>query len=255
MESVPDIVFIVPYRNRQNQLDLFRRHMEQVILANVSFSYQILVVHQADERVFNRGALKNIGFLWCKEQWPQSYQGITLVFHDVDTMPYRPETIDYKTEPGRVKHFYGLTFALGGIVSIRAADFEKVGGFPNFWGWGFEDNCLNNRVKKATGMVIDRSQFYPMGSSEILHILDGFEKSVNRREFDEYLVQNPEGWASIFQIVWNPSDVSDTYTFLDVSSFLTGREEDKSKTKMHDVRNGPRPFEVGRRANRRWAMF
>jgi hypothetical protein len=254
MESVPDIVFIIPYRNRQNQLDVFKRHMMQVILTNTSFTYQMVVVHQADDRVFNRGALKNIGFLWCKNKWPNSYKNITLVFHDVDTMPFRPETIDYITEPGRVKHFYGMTFALGGIVSIRAADYESVGGFPNFWGWGFEDNCLNNRVSKAKGMVIDRSQFYPMGSSEILHILDGFEKTVNRREFNEYLSFSPEGWASIYEIVWNPSIIEDNYIFLDISSFKTGREEDKTKTKIHDIRNGPRPFQIGR-TNRSWSMF
>jgi len=251
---VPAVLFIVPYRDRANQLGLFQRHMRDVVLANCGYDYQILVVHQADVRAFNRGALKNIGFLWARATWPDEYRAMTLVFHDVDTMPFVAGQFDYRTQPGVVKHFYGLTFALGGIVSMTGADFERVNGFPNFWGWGFEDNCLNNRVKKLWGMTIDRSHFHRMGDPGILHVLDGFEKSVNRKEFDNYLAESPEGWNSISGLVWNLRPEQDNVAFLDVSAFSTGREEDKSKTKVHDVRTGPRPFQVGR-ARTRWSMF
>jgi hypothetical protein len=254
MNPPPVVVFVVPYRDRANQLGLFQRHMREVVLADCGYPYQILVVHQADSRAFNRGALKNIGFLWARTTWPDDYQSMTIVFHDVDTMPFLAGQFDYRTTKGVVKHFYGLRFALGGIVSITGADFERVNGFPNFWGWGFEDNCLQNRVKKAWGLEVDRSHFYPMGDPAILHILDGFEKSVNRREFDKYITDSPEGWNSISGIVWNLRPETTNFAFLDVSAFLTGREEDKSRTKMHDVRTGPRPFEVGR-VRTRWSMF
>jgi len=250
----------VPYRDRENQLTLFRRHMRDVVLADCGYDYQILVVHQTDTRTFNRGALKNIGFLWVKSTWPDDYQQITLVFHDVDTMPYRGDMFDYRTVPGVVKHFYGFTFALGGMVSICGGDFERVGGFPNFWGWGYEDNCLNNRVNKTSDITIDRSHFYPIAHPDILHVMDGFEKSVNRKEFDKYIAHSPEGWASLQNITWNylPDAVYDLWGQLDVSTFFTGREEDTSKTKMYDMRNGPRPYEplLGRgRVQPRWSMF
>jgi hypothetical protein len=175
-------------------------------------------------------------------------------------MPYRGDMFDYRTVCGVVKHFYGFTFALGGIVSICASDFEKIGGFPNFWAWGFEDNCLNNRVNKDASMTIDRSHFFPIAHPDILHVLDGYEKSVNRKEFDRYASNSKEGWDSIENVTWKwtPDTKNPSWGQLDVSSFFTGSEEDKSKSKLYDVRNGSRPFEItiGRQhVQPRWSMF
>ena len=52
---------------------------------------------------------------------------------------------DYQTELGTVKHYYGFETALGGIVVIKGADFEKINGYPNYWGWGLEDAALQHR--------------------------------------------------------------------------------------------------------------
>jgi hypothetical protein len=38
------------------------------------------------------------------------------VFNDVDTAPYKPDLVDFRTTHGVVKHFYGFDFAFGGIV-------------------------------------------------------------------------------------------------------------------------------------------
>jgi hypothetical protein len=124
--------------------------------------------------------MKNIGFLAMKKKYPDTYQDMTFIFNDVDTVPFH-KLFDYQTEPGIIKHYYGFESALGGIVVMKGADFEKVNGYPNFWGWGMEDACLQKRCLQV-GFTIDRSKFYPIGSPEILQLFDGVTRLVCSRD-------------------------------------------------------------------------
>ena len=213
-------------------------------------TYKILYIHQTDTRSFNRGAVKNIGFLTVKNMYPNDYQNITLVFNDIDIMPYSKNFFDYRTSPGTVKHFYGFTFTLGGIVSINAGDFERINGFPNFWAWGFEDNMLQNRVIQ-NGITIDRSVFYPVLDKNVLHFSDGITRNVNRTEYDIYEKNTQEGWNSISNLQYNYNP--DT-GFVDVIQFTTSREEDVKATHQHDMRKGNIPFPSTNNQRRRPRM-
>ena len=133
---IPKIIFIVPYRNRVEHKQLFTKYMEFIMEDYKKEEFETYFVHQCDSRPFNRGAMKNIGFLAMCKKYPNDYKNITFVFHDVDTLPYTKNLLPYETTVGIVKHFYGFNFALGGIFSIIGSDFEKTGGFPNFWAWG-----------------------------------------------------------------------------------------------------------------------
>jgi len=175
----PKIIFIVPYRHRIQHLTHFRQYMKH-ILEDVS-DYKIYIAHQDDTRTFNRGAVKNIGFLAMKQLYPNDYKNITFVFNDVDTMPFTKNIINYNTTPGIIKHFYGFKNALGGIFSIKGGDFEKIKGFPNFWSWGGEDNEIHHRAVQS-GLKIDRSVFYPLDNPNILQFYDGMTKALNRKE-------------------------------------------------------------------------
>jgi len=174
---VPKIVFIVPYRNRISHKFFFSQYMSYLVEGT---NYEIYFSHQFDERPFNRGAIKNIGFLGVKSKYPNDYKDITFVFNDIDTIPF-DKIFNYETEKGTVKHFYGFEYALGGIVAIQGEDFEKINGFPNFWGWGMEDTVLQKRCEK-NNLVIDRSQFFKIGSQEVLHLFDGVSRIINKKE-------------------------------------------------------------------------
>jgi hypothetical protein len=50
---------IVPYRNREEHLKVFLKKMTQYLNAR-KLNYEIIVVHQDDAKLFNRGMLLNI---------------------------------------------------------------------------------------------------------------------------------------------------------------------------------------------------
>ena len=176
--NIPKRIFIVPYRNRVQHKFFFSKWM--TFLLEDKDDYQIWFSHQCDARTFNRGAVKNIGFLAAKQKYPEHYKNITFIFNDVDTMPFN-KIFDYETTPGVVKHYYGFKYALGGIVVIKGGDFEKINGFPCFWGWGMEDNVLQSRCD-AHHIQVDRSTFYNIGSPEILQLFDGISRIISKKD-------------------------------------------------------------------------
>lgn len=237
---VPKLVFIVPYRDREQQQNFFKNHMKTILEDLSPNDYKIYYIHQVDTRSFNRGAMKNIGYLMVKEKYPNDYKDITLVFNDVDTMPFTKNFLNYYTTTGVIKHFYGVRFALGGIVSITAGDFEKLRGFPNNWAWGFEDNQLYNRAVKS-GILVDRSQFYPLMDKNIFQMKDGLQRVVNRTEFDRYLVDDADGYTMLKNVQYN---IDESTGFVNVTSFVTGKEENVEKNTLYDLRSGNPPFHV-----------
>jgi len=187
--------------------------------------------------------MKNIGFLYVKDMYPDTYRSITLVFNDVDTMPTSKNQLNYQTVPGTVKHFYGYAFTLGGIVSITAGDFEKTNGFPNYWAWGYEDNAFQYRVLK-TGLLIDRSTFYPILDTNIIQFNDTLERIMNRREFhrfvDEYKYSNAnDGFTTIHNLSYYPH-----LDFINVTEFKSAVEDSPGTNQIHNLKDGSTPFRM-----------
>jgi hypothetical protein len=227
---IPEKIFVVPYRNRSQHKFFFCNQMTFILEGQTN--YEILFVHQDDERNFNRGAMKNIGFLSMKEKYPQNYKDITFIFNDVDTIPFH-RIFDYDTKKGIVKHYYGFETALGGIVVIKGEDFEKVNGYPNFWGWGMEDACLQKRCLQNK-IKIDRSQFYPIGSPEILQLFDGVSRLISKKDYSRMVNDSgKDGINNIHKLIYtldeissNPNDniyivSNDKIKFVNVTGFLT----------------------------------
>jgi len=177
-DKIPKRIFIVPYRNRIQHKFFFSKYMS-FILEDCD-DYEIMFSHQCDARTFNRGAVKNIGFIAAKNKYPEHYKDITFIFNDVDTIPFY-KIFDYNTTHGIVKHYYGFKYALGGIVVMKGGDFEKTNGFPCFWGWGMEDNALQKRCD-AIGLKVDRSLFFNIGSPEILQLFDGVSRIISKKD-------------------------------------------------------------------------
>ena len=116
---------------------------------------------------------------------------------------------------------------------MKGADFEKINGFPCFWGWGMEDNALQKRCD-GYGLIVDRSVFYEIGSPEILQLFDGISRIISKK--DPWRGENDDGvdgLRTIHQLKYsideksvNPNDNIFTVHnqrifFINISTFLT----------------------------------
>ena len=108
--TVPTEIFIIPYRNRKFLKIHFEKYMTYILEDIPKETYEIYFVHQNDNRPFNRGAMKNIGFLAMRNKYPNHYKNITFIFNDIDTMPVEKNYLNYSTTTGVVKHFYGFKY-------------------------------------------------------------------------------------------------------------------------------------------------
>jgi hypothetical protein len=247
IEKIPKIVFIVPYRNRVQQKFFFEQYMS--FLMENRDDYEIYFSHQNDDRPFNRGATRNIGFLAVKNKYPEHYKNMSFVFNDVDTLPFN-KIFSYETTSGIVKHYYGFTHLLGGIVVFNGEDFERINGYPNYWSWGNEDNVLQYRVEK-NGLFIDRSQFYQIGSPQILQLFDGIDRIINR---DDFLRRNKDtgndGLHTLYAVNYTIDDKSSNIKdnihrvmacnnkrfIININQFMTPVNPEKEKYYKYDLR-------------------
>jgi hypothetical protein len=205
---------------------------QKILLDEPAGSYEMYFAHQCDNRPFNRGAMKNIGFLAMKLKYPLYYKAITFIFHDVDTFPSTKVLINYETMPGIVKHYYGYEFALGGIFAIKGGDFERSLGFPNFWGWGLEDNVMQDRCAN-NGLIIDRSQFYPMRDPRIIRAFDGFDRVISKRDTVVYARETPDDLTSLTQLKWMLKG-----EYINIYKFTSGMDHAQQDYVTHDIRQG-----------------
>jgi len=135
----------IPYRNRKN-------HLEQLIpklsehLNKQGIDHKFYVGHQVDDKLFNRGAMKNIAAHYAFEDGCDY-----IAWHDVDMIPHEESDYSYPEEtPIHIatklsKYEYGLGYDqyFGGVVLFNKEQVEKTNGYSNdYWDWGQEDDDL-----------------------------------------------------------------------------------------------------------------
>ena len=159
---------IVPYRNRELHLDLFKKHMIEY-LNKKDINYELIIVNQDNAKQFNRGMLLNIGYKYAK-RLGCNY----LVFHDVDMLPLNVDysyseiplhlATNFLHQPNE-KDRETFDQYFGGVTMFPLKTFEKINGYSNkYWAWGYEDDDLLLRCKEY-GIELDTLNLKNVGKS------------------------------------------------------------------------------------------
>lgn len=135
----------IPYRNREEHLERLVPHLSKH-LTEQGIEHKFYVAHQVDDKLFNRGAMKNIA---AKHAFEDGCDYIA--WHDVDMLTEvdgdysYPETTPVHIATKLSKYNYGLGYDqyFGGVVLFTKEQVEKTNGYSNdYWDWGQEDDDL-----------------------------------------------------------------------------------------------------------------
>jgi len=141
----------VPYRNRELHMHEFIPKVGKY-LKEQGIDFQMYFCHQVDDKLFNRGATKNIA---AKHAFEDGCDYI--VWHDIDMIP--EEGCDYSYPEKAPRHIatkisqmdYQLKYHeyFGGAVLFTKEQVEATNGYSNgYWDWGMEDDDLFWRCHK-----------------------------------------------------------------------------------------------------------
>jgi hypothetical protein len=143
----------VPYRNREAHLHEFVPKVGKY-LKDQGIDFQMYFCHQVDDKLFNRGATKNIA---AKHAFEEGCDYI--VWHDIDMIPEEGGGADYSYPASAPRHIatqisqmdYQLKYHeyFGGAVLFTKEQVQATNGYSNdYWDWGMEDDDLFWRCYK-----------------------------------------------------------------------------------------------------------
>ena len=89
----------VPYRNREEHMNIFVPHVTK-FLTERGIEHTIYLAHQCDDKLFNRGLMKNIAAKYAFDDGCDY-----IVWHDIDMVP-EDESCDYSFPKENPQHRY-----------------------------------------------------------------------------------------------------------------------------------------------------
>ncbi|XP_030831803.1 beta-1,4-galactosyltransferase 5-like [Strongylocentrotus purpuratus] len=178
------VAILIPFRDRFVHLPIFLQNLIPMLQKQL-LEFSFFVVEQANQELFNRAMLMNVGFLESLNFTDYD----CFIIHDVDHVPI--DDHNYYGCSRMPRHFisgddyrnYKLPYAdsFGGVTGFTKANIRSINGFPNvYWGWGCEDDEILLRVKDAR-LKITRDKG-PIGYyNVIMHHHEGAPKGKDRR--------------------------------------------------------------------------
>ena len=156
------LVICVPYRNREKHYKIFFSHIKNYFAYDKLDKYlnvSIVFTEQNNNKPFNLGKLNNICFKENKNEldyivinnvdflpifadYSYSNNPTVLISQGYDRHPIKPSSkfINKLKQPN-------IKYIFHGSVLIPKKIFESVNGYSNnFWGWGYEDSDMRERL-------------------------------------------------------------------------------------------------------------
>lgn len=212
--------FIIPYRDRKEHLTKWlenasktyssKTYSSNTYSSNTSFKFDVIVVEQFNDKLFNKGKLLNIGFWRAMRMHHARYgnKGLlsprpNLIFNDVDVFCkdvsfFRPEEYVY--------HPYGFHHCLGGVFVCSPEAYLSFNGFSNnYSGWGREDADALLRMKiQSIPVRTDRFESRGMNRSfvEFPHPSNAHNRKENFIEYDKLVKNNARLYKSGVNEEW-----------------------------------------------------
>ncbi|CAF0819101.1 unnamed protein product [Brachionus calyciflorus] len=155
------VAIVIPYKDRLHNLNYFMNHMHP-FLQRQELEYQIFVVEQMNDDLFNKGVLMNSAFLEIRNIYNytnpdlNSFPFDCIIYHDVDLLPEddrilyscpsaKPRHLSVAIDKFKYKIFYYRL--IGGVLNFKIYHFVKANGYSNeYWGWGGEDDDMEVRL-------------------------------------------------------------------------------------------------------------
>ncbi len=211
------LVIAVPYRDRAEHLQIFLEHIKKYFLfdkIDQHIEVKILIIEQNDTRPFNLGILNNVAFLLEEDyldyicinnvdllpiwsDFTYSDDATLLIMTGHDRHPIDPFSNNISERSKVLVQPNSNMFH--GSVLIPKDVFLKVNGYSNeYWGWGYEDLDMLNRLNSKNYNIIKRRGLY----HPLLHKNLGFKIS------DGEIVRTEINSANnaIFNRKWNEGD-------------------------------------------------
>jgi hypothetical protein len=135
----------IPYRDRETHLNELVDKLGK-LLTDKGIDHGFYVGHQVDDKLFNRGAMKNVA-----AQYAFNDGCDYIAWHDVDMIP--DDNVDYsypENNPIHIatqlsKYDYSMNYDqyFGGVILFTKEQVERTNGYSNeYWDWGQEDDDL-----------------------------------------------------------------------------------------------------------------
>ncbi len=118
----------IPYRNRKHHIDKLIPNLSKYLTKH-KIDHKFYVGHQVDDKLFNRGAMKNIAAHYAFQEGCDY-----IAWHDVDMLPYDEQGVipDYTYPAEHPRHIatrlskynYGILYDqyFGGVVLYQIMD-------------------------------------------------------------------------------------------------------------------------------------